>query len=169
MPKLSEAVKRGKEFEGKLVPKLREQSLKLKIKFIRLYDSYSGYTNGMRIPVSIPGQYSDFIFVFKNSLCCLTEFKYTESPDFTLDCLSKTQRIGFDCSLDFDFLYFILVYSSLSEKYYLIPSKKILEINPKKIGSRTFNLEENFSDFSFNKLKDLFEQFKKYGLNGNNI
>ena len=168
MPVSAEKAKKGKAFESNLIPKLKAQTEKLGIQFIRLYDSYSGFSNGSSVFVRIPGQLSDFIFVFNESKCCFVEFKYTETEYFYLDMLSETQRIGFENSIKNNFHYFILIYCEINSLYYLLDTKKILEVNPKKTASKTFNLKEFFSDNSYTDYKDLFKVLNlKYQLCGN--
>lgn len=168
MPPSSEKAKKGKDFEGSLVSKIKTQARKYGVQFVRLYDSFSGFTKGGMVQVRIPGQWSDFIFIFKESKCCFVEFKYTESGNFHLGMLSDSQRLGFESSLVNDVLYFILVYCEIEKKYYMLNSKRILELNPKKIASRRFDLKETFSAESFESHKDLFQHLNKhYNLIGN--
>lgn len=168
MPPSSAKAKKGKDFEGNLIPKLKTQTEKLGIQFVRLYDSYSGFSNGSMVQVRIPGQWSDFIFVFKESKCCFIEFKYTESEKFYLGMLSDSQRIGFDNSLVNDILFFILIYSEIEKRYYIINSRKFIEINPKIQVSKEYVLKDHFSEHSFESHKDIFGYLNKnYNLIGN--
>lgn len=167
MPASSTKAKKGKEFEGKLIDKIKNQTKKLGIKFLRLYDSYAGFSKGSFVRVTIPGQPCDFIFTFSESKCCFVEFKYTESGTFHLTMLSDTQREGLEDSLNNDYLYFVLMYSETESLYYILSAKKISDLNPKRVASREFKLSEHFSEDSFSDHKLLFPILKeKYNLHG---
>lgn len=161
MPASSAKAKKGKEFESKLIQKLKVETEKRNIQLIRFYDSFSGFTGGKRVSVRIPGQVSDFMFVFNESKCCLIEFKYTETENFHLGMLSDSQLLGFENSLKYGFLYFVLVYSTFDFKYYLLNSKRIDEINPKRVMSREFKLKDHFDSDAFLDIKHLFEILKQ--------
>lgn len=165
MPPSSAKAKKGKEFENKLIGKLKTETEKRSIQFIRFYDSFSGYTSGKRVNIRIPGQYADFLFIFNESKCCLIEFKYTEKDCFHLGMLSDSQLVGFENSLKYNTSYFVLVYSEFDFKYYLLNSKKLAEINPKRVMAREFKFVQHFNEDAFTDIKQLFEILKiKYNL-----
>jgi hypothetical protein len=127
--------KAGKDFEKLLTPKLKTECTKLGYGFVRFYDSYS--SQGFRLPA----QPSDFHITTKGSKGHFVEFKFVHEEVFSFQKLNDKQWGGLLESIEFGYNYWVLVYSGLTEHFYLMHSTEVLNYFSRKlVRSRQFSL-----------------------------
>lgn len=128
--------KHGKDFESKLTPKLKTACKKRKFAFTRFYDSYS--SQGFRLPAQV----SDYHITTSDCRGHFVEFKFVHEDVFSFNKLNDKQWGGLVESIQFGYNYWILIYSLLTEQFYLMHGTEVQGYfeGGKMIRSREFSL-----------------------------